>query len=63
MGPLASESLTKAYLARIATLGRKGPKLNSIIVLNPHALADAGKLDAERQAGNVRGPLQACPSC
>ncbi|WP_340646824.1 amidase [Phenylobacterium sp.] len=60
-GSASSESLTKAYLARIAALDRKGPKLNSIIVLNPHALADARKLDAEREAGKVRGPLHGLP--
>ncbi|CAN5863615.1 hypothetical protein BH11PSE1_BH11PSE1_24680 [soil metagenome] len=60
-GSATSESLTKAYLARIAALDRKGPKLNSIIVLNPHALADARALDAERKAGKLRGPLHGLP--
>ena len=32
-------------------------KLHAVIALNPHALADARALDAERQAGKVRGPL------
>ena len=60
-GTASSEGLTKAYLARIAALDRKGPKLNSIIVVNPHALADARKLDAERKAGKIRGPLHGLP--
>ncbi|MFZ3008600.1 MAG: amidase, partial [Phenylobacterium sp.] len=60
-GTASSESLTKAYLARIAALDRKGPRLNSVIAVNPHALDDARKLDAERRAGQVRGPLHGLP--
>ena len=60
-GTLTSEALVQAYLARIADLDRKGPKLNAVIALNPHALADARKLDAERKAGRVRGPLHGIP--
>src|SRR5579859_7124092 len=60
-GTLTSEALVQAYLARIADLDRKGPRLNAVIALNPHALADARKLDAERKAGRVRGPLHGVP--
>jgi len=60
-GTLTSEALVKDYLARIAALDKAGPRLNSIIALNPHALADARKLDAERKAGHVRGPLHGVP--
>ena len=60
-GAATSEGLTKAYLARIADLDRRGPRLNSAIVLNPRALADARRLDAERRAGQVRGPLHGLP--
>ena len=42
-------------------LDRAGPQLNAVIALNPHALADARKLDAERKAGHVRGPLHGVP--
>jgi len=45
-GTLTSEALVKAYLARVASLDRAGPRLNAVIALNPHALADARKLDA-----------------
>jgi amidase len=60
-GTLTSEALVQSYLARIAELDKQGPKLNAVIALNPHALADARKLDAERKAGHVRGPLHGLP--
>ena len=60
-GNLTSEALVQAYLARIDALDRGGPALNSVIELNPDALADARALDAERKAGQVRGPLHGIP--
>jgi amidase len=60
-GTLTSEALVKAYLSRIDAIDRAGPKLNSVLTLNRHALADARKLDAERKAGKVRGPLHGIP--
>jgi amidase len=60
-GKASAESLTRAYLARIAALNTRGPRLNAVIALNPHALADARALDAERKAGHVRGALHGIP--
>src|SRR3954453_7719746 len=60
-GKVTSEQLVKAYLERIERIDRAGPKLNAVIALNPHAVADARKLDAERRAGHVRGPLHGVP--
>ena len=60
-GVTTSEALVKFYLARIAAIDRSGPTLRAVIALNPHALADARKLDAERKAGHVRGPLHGVP--
>jgi len=60
-GAVTSEQLVRDDLARIAAMDRAGPRLNAIIALNPHALADARKLDAERRAGHVRGPLHGIP--
>ncbi|MES2899902.1 MAG: amidase [Pseudomonadota bacterium] len=59
-GSLTSEGLAKAYLARIAAVDRAGPRINSIIELNPDALAQAKALDRERAAGKLRGPLHGC---
>ena len=57
-GRLTSRQLTSAYLARISAYD--GPT-NSMRAINPHALADAARLDAERRAGHVRGPLHGLP--
>ncbi len=54
-------TLVNKYLARIEALDRNGPKLNSIIEVNPDAHAIAQSLDAERAAGHVRGPLHGIP--
>ncbi len=61
VGRVTSEQLVRAYLARIERLDRNGPKLQAVLALNPDALADARKLDAERRAGHVRGPLHGIP--
>jgi amidase len=60
-GRASAVSLTRAYLARIAAMDRRGPALRSVIALNPDALAQARALDAERRAGRVRGPLHGVP--
>jgi len=60
-GRLSSEHLVQAYLARIADIDRRGPRLNSIIELNPEARSIARTLDAERRAGQLRGPLHGIP--
>jgi amidase len=56
-GRLTARTLAASYLARIEEIDRRGPKINSIIEVNPDALALAAELDRERKAGKVRGPL------
>jgi amidase len=60
-GVVTSEQLVQAYLDRIAAIDDAGPNLNSVLSLNPNALAEARALDAERAAGRVRGPLHGIP--
>lgn len=60
-GKTTSRALVEAYLARIAAYDAKGPRLNSIIMINPNALKEAEKLDAERARGNLRGSLHGIP--
>ncbi len=49
------------YLKRIDAIDKKGPKLNSVIVVNPDALRIADQLDKELKAGKSRGPLHGVP--
>ncbi|MGF1925871.1 MAG: amidase family protein, partial [Bacteroidia bacterium] len=60
-GKLSSKAITKMYLKRIAEIDKSGPKLNSVIELNPDALAIATQMDEERKKGKVRGPLHGIP--
>ncbi|WP_326525408.1 amidase [Sphingomonas sp.] len=60
-GRITSEAATRAYLARIAAMDRKGPTLRSVISINSDAIAQARALDAERRAGRTRGPLHGVP--
>jgi len=60
-GRFTSRSVTEWYLARIAWLDRKGPSVNSVIEINPEALAIADALDVERGAKGPRGPLHGVP--
>ncbi|KQQ96856.1 amidase [Massilia sp. Leaf139] len=60
-GKTSSQQLVKRYLARIAAVDKAGPRLNSVIELNPDALKIAAELDRERAAGKLRGPLHGIP--
>ena len=60
-GALTSRAITQAYLRRIDAIDRQGPAINSVIELNPDALDLAARLDRERAAGTVRGPLHGIP--
>ena len=57
-GRHTARSICAAYLARIAELD---PTLHAVIETNPEALASADRLDAERKASRVRGPLHGIP--
>jgi amidase len=57
----SSRTLCELYLKRITDIDRNGPRLNSIIELNPDALAIADGLDKERKEGKVRGALHGIP--
>ena len=57
-GELTCRDLTEAYLRRIDWLD---PLLHAVIETNPDALAIADRLDRERAAGRVRGPLHGIP--
>ncbi len=58
---ISSVDLCKAYVKRIERFDRSGPKLNSVIELNPDAMSIAAELDRERIAKGSRGPLHGIP--
>ena len=58
---VTSVELVRAYQQRIAALDRAGPRLNSVLILNPDAIAQAKALDLERAAKGARGPLHGIP--
>ena len=60
-GEMTSVKLVSEYLEQIEKNDRTGPRLNSIIELNPDALAIASALDKERVSGSLRGPLHGIP--
>jgi amidase len=58
---LSSQKLVAAYLERIKAYDKQGPVINAVILLNPKAMEEAARLDAERKAGKLRGPLHGVP--
>jgi amidase len=58
---LSSTELTEYYLQRIHSLDQRGPKVNSILELNPDAIEIAQALDKERRTKGPRGPLHGIP--
>ncbi|HEV2298761.1 MAG TPA: amidase family protein [Candidatus Acidoferrales bacterium] len=62
-GNLTSERLTQFYIQRILSLDQKGPGVNSVIQLNPDALALARNADSMRRHGatTAQFPLLGIP--
>ena len=60
-GTLTCRQLVEGYLARIDAYDQQGPKLNSVVTLNPNALAEAEALDQKFAADGFTGPLHGIP--
>ncbi|MBI3476072.1 MAG: amidase [Acidobacteria bacterium] len=60
-GKYSARSLTEKYLARIQDIDKGGPRINSVIEVNPEALEIAEALDRERKDKGARGPLHGIP--
>jgi len=60
-GDVSSEKAVQTYLDRIAAMDRAGPRLQSVLTINPDALEQARALDAELAEGKSRGPLHGIP--
>jgi len=60
-GEITSKELVMFYLYRIANYDQDGPKLNSVLEINPDSIFIAEALDYERVTIGVRGPLHGIP--
>jgi amidase len=60
-GKYTITDVVSVYLERINEIDRNGPKLNSVIEINPDALQIAKELDMELTAGKSRGPMHGVP--
>ena len=60
-GELTALALVQQYKARIKAIDRHGPKINSVLELNPDAEEIANALDQERREHGPRGPLHGIP--
>ncbi len=60
-GDATSAGMVAAYLDRIEQVDRSGPRLQSVLSLNPDAMAQAEASDARRAVGEALGPLDGVP--
>lgn len=60
-GTLSAETLTRAYLSRIALTNADGPAVQAVRLVNPGALKEARAMDLERRLRGARGPLHGIP--
>jgi amidase len=60
-GKYTARSIAEKYIDRIHAIDKAGPFLNSVIELNPDALAIADGLDRERKEKGERGPMHGIP--
>ncbi|CAN5538651.1 amidase [soil metagenome] len=60
-GKLSARTITRKYLERIEDIDKRGPAINSVIEINPDAMAIAEAMDRERKEKRARGPLHGIP--
>ncbi len=60
-GGLSARQLAEFYLNRIEAYDRDGPKINSIITVNPSAMEEAERLDETFGNTGAAGPLHGIP--
>ena len=61
LGEYTCRQIVELYLQRIEALDRQGPRLFSILEVNPSALSTADGLDRDLRNGRLRGPLHGIP--
>lgn len=60
-GAFTIKEVVQNYLDRIEAIDKNGYRLNSVLAVNPDALAIAEALDEEMTKGKIRGPLHGIP--
>ena len=60
-GETSAADLAADLLRRIEEVDHDGPTIRSVLETDPDAVDTAARLDAERTAGRVRGPLHGVP--
>jgi amidase len=60
-GKYTVKEVVKVYLDRINEIDKNGPRLNSIIEINPDALSIAEEMDKDKAAGKTPGALFGIP--
>jgi amidase len=60
-GQVSTEQLVRYYLDRIERFDKQGPHINALISLNPQALEQARRLDAEAKSKPLKGILYGIP--
>jgi len=60
-GEFTITEVVQSYLDRIENIDKNGPQLNSIIQVNPEAIAIAEQLDKELKEGKSRGSMHGIP--
>ncbi|MBA3357132.1 MAG: amidase [Pyrinomonadaceae bacterium] len=60
-GKLSARTITRKYFDRIEDIDKRGPAINTVIEINPDAMAIAEALDRERKEKGARGPLHGIP--
>ncbi|MEQ9092151.1 MAG: amidase [Balneola sp.] len=60
-GTYTAKDVVEAYLERIEQYDQNGPEINSVITINPDAIAIAEELDKQMAEGNTIGVLHGIP--
>src|ERR1700726_2982043 len=60
-GKYTARGIAEKYLTRIAALDKRGPAVNSVIEVNPDALAIADASDRDRKEKGPQGVLHGIP--
>jgi amidase len=60
-GQLSCRQLVQMYIDRIEAYNHQGPQLNAVQTVNPNAMAEADRLDAQLASSGMAGPLHCIP--